>query len=56
VPVLTNVRKTFRLFAKPIGVQHIEYFHIGLKGRRVDLNFTDKDRKLCNKIVDKLSC
>jgi len=56
VPVLTNVRKTFRLFAKPIGVQNIEYFHIGLKGRRVDLNFTDKDRKLCNKIVDKLSC
>lgn len=55
VPVLTGVRKTFRLFAKPIGINNIEYFHIGFKGRLMDMNFTDTDRRLVDKIINKLS-
>ncbi len=55
VPVLTGVRKTFRLFAKPIGIRNIEYFHIGFKGRMVDMDFSEKDRRLVNKIVAKLA-
>jgi len=54
VPVLTGVRKTFRLFAKPIGIDNIEYYHIGFKGKKLHMNFTEKDRRLVGKILEKL--
>ncbi len=55
VPYVTRVRKTFRLFARPLRLTKIEYHHLGFKGRTVDSIFTDKDRRTVRKIVDTLA-
>jgi len=54
VPLLTGVRKTFKLFAKPIGINNIDYFHIGFKGKKQHLNINDKDRRIVGKIINLL--
>ena len=51
VPLTTQARKTFRLFAKPIGMKRISYYHLGFKGRSVDMPFNDRDLRVVNKVV-----
>jgi hypothetical protein len=51
VPFVTSARKNFRLFAKPIGIDKIKYYHFGLKGRAVDMVLTEKDRRMVQKII-----
>jgi multimeric flavodoxin WrbA len=55
VPLTTQARKTFRLFAKPIGMKRITYYHLGFKGRAIDLPFNDRDRRVVSKIISQLS-
>jgi NADPH-dependent FMN reductase len=55
VPLLTRARKSFRLFARPLRVTKINYCHLGFKGRRVDLNYTEKDRRVVGKIISDLA-
>ncbi|HIJ96403.1 MAG TPA: flavodoxin family protein [Desulfuromonadales bacterium] len=45
VPLTTGARKSFRLFAKPLGIKKIRYYHLGFKGRKIDRSFTSKDEK-----------
>jgi len=52
VPIVTKARTTFRLFAKPIGIKKISYYHLGFKGRKIDLLFNEKDRSAVRKIVN----
>jgi len=54
VPLVTRARKTFRLFAKPIGIKRIKYVHLGFKGRSADMKVTDKDRRVVRKIIGHL--
>jgi multimeric flavodoxin WrbA len=51
VPITTRARKTFRLFAKPIGIKRIKYFHLGFKGRKVDMTLTERDLSIVQKII-----
>ncbi|RPI77835.1 MAG: flavodoxin family protein [Desulfobacteraceae bacterium] len=51
IPFLTGARKTFKLFARPLGIKKIKYYHFGLKGRAVDMVLKDKDRQMIEKIV-----
>jgi multimeric flavodoxin WrbA len=55
VPLTTQARKTFRLFAKPIGMKRISYYHLGFKGRAVDMPFNDRDRRVVNIIIAQLA-
>ena len=55
VPILTRARRTFRFFAKPIRVTKIDYYHLGFKGRKADMFFTEKDRQVVYKIVDNVA-
>lgn len=55
VPLTTQARKTFRLFAKPIGMKRISYYHLGFKGRTIDMPFNDRDRRVVNKIIAQLT-
>jgi hypothetical protein len=43
VPLTTGARKSFRLFAKPLGIKKINYYHLGFKGRKADRYFNKKD-------------
>jgi multimeric flavodoxin WrbA len=52
VPLLTKARTTFRLFAKPIGMKRIKYYHLGFKGRRIDQTFNERDLKAVRKILN----
>ena len=55
VPFVTSVRKTFKLFAKPFGIKKISYFHLGFKGRKIDMVFTEKNKKTIHEIVKIIS-
>ena len=55
VPLTTQARKTFRLFAKPIGIKRKSYFHLGFKGRKGDMALTAKDRGIVQKIITSLA-
>jgi NADPH-dependent FMN reductase len=55
VPLVTRARRSFRLFARPLRVTKIDYHHLGFKGRKVDMNYTEKDRQVVRKIVSALS-
>jgi multimeric flavodoxin WrbA len=55
VPIVTNARKTFRLFAKPIGIKRIDYFHLGFKGRKSDMALNEKDQRMVRKIIGQLA-
>jgi hypothetical protein len=55
IPFLTHARKNFRLFAKPVGIDKIRYYHFGLKGRTVDMVLTEKDRRMIQKIIARLT-
>lgn len=55
VPLVTKARKTFRLFAKPLRVKRITYYHLGFKGRATDMTVTEKDKKTVRCIVEKLA-
>ncbi len=54
VPLTTQARKTFRLFAKPIGMKRLSYYHLGFKGRQIDMPFNNRDRAVVNKIISQL--
>ena len=51
VPLLTQVKKTYTLFAKPLRIKKTDYYHIGFKGRKQDSSFTDNDRKVVQSII-----
>lgn len=55
VPLVTRSRKTFRLFAKPLNITRIDYHHIGFKGRKADMLFTEKDRDTVMKIINQFA-
>jgi len=55
VPFTTNIRKTFQLFAKPLGINKISYFHFGFKGRKVDMIVNEKNLQTIRKIVKNIS-
>ena len=55
VPLVTRARKTFRLFAKPLNITGIHYHHIGFKGRKSDMVFTEKNRALVRNIINRLA-
>ena len=55
VPLTTGARKTFRLFAKPIGIRRIKYYHLGFKGRKTDMPLRSQDRAVIATIVRHLA-
>jgi NADPH-dependent FMN reductase len=55
VPLVTRVRKSFRLFARPLRVTKIAYHHLGFKGRKSDMIYTENDRRVVRNIVEKLA-
>jgi len=54
VPLLTRVRITFKLFAKPLRLKPIRYYHLGFKGRKVDNVYNQKDIGTVRKIAGRL--
>ncbi|MEI6218675.1 MAG: hypothetical protein WCP86_07225 [bacterium] len=52
VPLTTGARKSFRLFAKPLGIKKLHYFHLGFKGRKMDRIFNAKDEKKTRTIAE----
>ena len=55
VPLVTRARKSFSLFARPLRVTKIDYHHLGFKGRKGDMNYTEKDRRVVRKIISDVS-
>jgi multimeric flavodoxin WrbA len=55
VPFTTQARKTFRLFAKPLGIKRIKYLHLGFKGRKADMAITDKERSAVRELIAHLA-
>jgi multimeric flavodoxin WrbA len=55
VPFMTQARKTFCLFAKPLGIKRIKYLHLGFKGRKADMVITEKDRGAVRKLIAHLA-
>jgi len=54
VPILTKVKRTYKLFAKPLKIKKTDYYHIGFKGRKQDITFNDNDRNVVHTIISKL--
>ncbi len=55
VPLLTRARKSFRLFARPLRVTKIDYYHLGFKGRKADMIYAENDRRIVGKIIASLA-
>ena len=55
VPIVTRARKTFRLFAKPLRMKKVSYYHIGFKGRKSDMAISGNDTVLVRRIVNELA-
>ncbi len=55
VPLVTKARKTFKLFAKPLRMKKIRYYHLGFKGRKADMAITTNDLGVVRTIVNDLT-
>lgn len=55
VPLVTRVRSTFKLFAKPLRMKKVSYYHLGFKGRVADMAINRRDQGVIGKIVQQLS-
>jgi multimeric flavodoxin WrbA len=53
VRFVTRARQTFALFAKPLGMRHVSYHHLGFKGRAGDMIITEKDSRTIQQIIRK---
>ncbi len=54
VPFFTNIVTTFKNFAKLFPIKKKITYHIGLKGRKQDMTYTDKNRKIVAKVLKKI--
>ena len=55
VPLVTRARKTFKLFAKPLRMKKVSYYHLGFKGRKMDMIINRNDLDVVRRIVNNLS-
>jgi multimeric flavodoxin WrbA len=54
VPIVTRARKTFRLFAQPLQMKNVSYYHLGFKGRKADLTINNRDIGVVRRIINDL--
>ncbi|HQB37735.1 MAG TPA: NAD(P)H-dependent oxidoreductase [Deltaproteobacteria bacterium] len=54
VPFTTNSRKSFKLFAKPLGIKRIHYCHLGFKGRKIDMRLNPGDMNKVKSIAKRI--